>query len=141
MKIFSRIKAFFQFRGECAEVEVSAAEVKKGKVYLHPVDDPDHTYCIKSDDVSILISPNTDITEDDVEIIERPKKAEEEDKQKKEGEKEKQKKDTSQRERNESDPFKMRKMTISLYPDEYDALMENIKSNGYRKTEFLLASI
>ena len=38
MKLFSRIKAFFRYKGKDAEVEVSSAEIRQGKVYLHPVD-------------------------------------------------------------------------------------------------------
>ena len=140
MKLFNKIRAIFRFRGERAEVDVSAAEVKKGKVYLHPIDDPEHIYCILSDDVQISISPNKDITEDDLEIIEKPKKSEKE----KQEEKEKSAKERKSRSSNGGhgdNPYKMRKMTITMYPDEYDALMENISSNRYRKTEFLLACV
>ncbi len=32
-------------------------------------------------------------------------------------------------------------VSFSLYPDEYEMLMENIHSNGYKKSEFLLACV
>jgi len=141
MKLFNKIKAFFRFGGHCAEIEVSAAEVKKGKVYLHPIDEPERTYCIKSDDISLIISPNKEITEEDVEIIENTKTGKEKDKQKEENNETKERKTRSGGNSHWDNPYKMRKMTISLYSDEYDALMDNIKSNGYRKTEFLLACV
>ena len=34
-----------------------------------------------------------------------------------------------------------KKFSIMLYPEEYEALMENIKSNGYKKTEYFLACV
>ena len=73
MKIFSKIKAFFRFRNLDAEMDVSAAEVKNGNVFLHPLDDNQHVYCIKSDAVDIIISPRENIREEDVEIIDLKK--------------------------------------------------------------------
>ena len=32
-------------------------------------------------------------------------------------------------------------VSISLYEDEYDMLMDNINANGYQKTEYLLACV
>lgn len=37
--------------------------------------------------------------------------------------------------------FVKKRFSIMLYPEEYDALMENIKTNGYRKTEYFLACV
>jgi len=58
MKLLSKIKAFFRFRDQEAEMEVSAAEIRHGKVFLHPVEDAEHVYCIKTDAVNIIISPH-----------------------------------------------------------------------------------
>ena len=35
----------------------------------------------------------------------------------------------------------MRKVSFTLYPDEYEMLMSSIKEKGYKKTEFLLACV
>ena len=71
MSILSKIKAFFRFKGQPTEVEVSRAEIKKDRVFLHPVDDNDHVVAIKSSDVNILISPNVDLNDGDVQLFER----------------------------------------------------------------------
>ena len=69
MKLLSKIKAFFRFRGQDAELDVSAVETKNGRVYLHPEEDKSKVYCIRSSAVEIYISPRESISEDDVEIL------------------------------------------------------------------------
>lgn len=147
MKILSKIKAFFRFQNQDAELEVSAAEIKNGKVFLHPKEDKSRIYCVKSDNVDIFISPRTNICEDDVEIIEfqnrnitkqaqdpAPKKSENRD-------------DSGERERKwiknqlASHTPVMKTVQLRLYPDEYEMLMTQIQENGYKKTEFLLACV
>lgn len=78
MKFLSKIKAFFRFRDQDAEMEVSSAEIKNGKVFLHPLKDKDHIVCVKAEAVDIIISPNENLQEDDVKIIEVKKSDKEE---------------------------------------------------------------
>lgn len=70
MRLFNRIKAFFKYNGEDAEVDASAVVIRNGYQKPH-----------------------------------------------------------------------MKKVTFTLYQDEYELLMNNIKDNGYKKTEFLLACV
>lgn len=141
MKLLSKIKAFFRYRGQDAELDVSAAEIKNGRVYLHPEEDKSKVYCIRSSAVEIYISPRESISEDDVEILDTKKK---EDEAPSAPSPEKQRQERSRNLR----PMplnhfttKMKTMTFSMYPEEYDMLMANMKENGYKKTEFLLACV
>lgn len=177
MKLFSKIKAFFSILGEKAEMEVSAAEVKQGRVFLHPVDDPDNTYCIKTTAVDIIINPHSDIREEDILIVPRTnqtKISEDEATVEKTSVKEpngdislgvKTEKEAAlpdshslapapQEERKTEEwlsegtlkpkgyiPPAKRKLTVTLYADEYEMVMERINSSGYHKAEFLLACV
>lgn len=141
MKLLSKIKAFFRYRGQDAELNVFAAEIKNGRVYLHPEEDKSKVYCIRSSAVEIYISPRENISEDDVEILDAKKK---EDEAPSTLSHEKQRQERSRNLR----PMplnhfttKMKTMTFSMYPEEYDMLMANTKENGYKKTEFLLACV
>lgn len=150
MRLFSKIKAFFQYRGQPAELDVSAAEIKNGHVYLHPVDDTSKVYRIRSNAVDILVSPHEDIHEEDLEILEikRPKTSPT-------GKKGPDTLSTQAPDAQKASPHtgsvptqsskvfhqSMKKLTFTLYPEEYEMIMSNIKENGYKKTEFLLACV
>ena len=145
MKIQSKIKAFFRYRDEDAEMDVSAAEIRNGRVWLHPANDKDHVYCIRSNTVDIIISPTENIQEEDVEVRNSKKPDEHTSSEPKLHNQDKAK-NTSTRPTHDREPVfsympKMKKITFTLYPDEYEMLMSNIKENGYRKTEFLLACV
>ena len=154
MRILNRIKALFKFRGDPAELKVSKAEIKKGKVFLHPVDDPMRVVCIKSSAVDIVINPHADIQESDVQIIDLAgQKKEAIVEEKKQFEKNKKQKkmevddvptvsnDTLERKPLSYFMPKKKIVSISLYDDEYEMLMDNINANGYQKTEYLLACV
>ena len=154
MKILNKIKALFRFRGEPAELEVSKAEIRKGKVFLHPVDDPMRIICIKSSAVDIVINSHADIQEKDVQIIdlagnkeetivEEKKPLEMKKKQKKMEEDDAPTVSSDMLERKPLSYFMPKKkiVSISLYEDEYDMLMDDINANGYQKTEYLLACV
>ena len=154
MKNLNKIKALFRFRGEPAELEVSKAEIRKGKVFLHPVDDPTRVVCIKSSAVDIVINPHADLRERDVQIIDLVKHkqdavAEEKaslEKNKKQKKPEDGHAPTGNGDTLERKPLscfmpKKKIVSISLYEDEYDMLMDNINANGYQKTEYLLACV
>jgi len=144
MKLFSRIKAFFRYKGKDAEVEVSSAEIRQGKVYLHPVDDKEHVVCIKTAAVDILINANEDIRERDVEILDA-KKHDVQRQQERLAHENAAKSSRQGSSRNKStldyERPQMKKVSFTLYPDEYETLMDSINTNGYRKTEFLLACV
>lgn len=144
MKLFSRIKAFFRYKGRDAEVEVSSAEIRQGKVYLHPVDDKGHVVCIKTSAVDILINANEDISESDVEILDAKKHAAQRQQERLARENTaKSSHQGSNRNKNALDYERpqMKKVSFTLYPDEYETLMDSINTHGYRKTEFLLACV
>lgn len=159
MKLLSKIKAFFKYRNQDAELTVSAAEVRNGRVFLHPEDDPTRVYCIKSSAVDILISPQENIREEDLEIIEvkRPEIVAQEitpgaahtppsNEPEKQPQTEKQKETPASGQIFHRKPIsfympKMKTVSFTLYPEEYDMLMTSMRENGYKKTEFLLACV
>lgn len=137
-KIFGKIKAYFNVKGKSMEMDLSAAEIKDGKAFLHPVDDDNHVYMIKTKDVSIFINPEDEISEEDITVADYPKE------KPATGEPDK-KKGTlydSEKEPTAFDlpAFKNKKVVrFSLYNDEYETLMKYIDENGYKKAEFFLA--
>jgi hypothetical protein len=72
-KMLRKIKALFNFKGELKEMVVDHAEIKKDCVYLHPADDPDHTFRIKTESVDILINPDGEVSEDDIFMMDNKK--------------------------------------------------------------------
>lgn len=142
-------------------MEVSAAEIKQRKVFLHPMDNEDLVYCMKADMVDIVINPQKDIRDEDVQILKVKKLGEKEPKDKTAMAPEKAPKDKNapakeripkenagQRSAQTYSPRpisyympKMKTVSFTLYEDEYDSLMNGIKADGYRKTEFLLACV
>ena len=138
MSILSKIKAFFRFKGQPTEVEVPRAEIKKDRVFLHPVDDNDHVVAIKSSDVNILISPNVDLNDGDVQVFERTKKEEQSENKSRKSSKRNDNNPTVWKQRPLSDYMPPKKtISIKLYPEDYDAVMESMK--GLQKNEFFLA--
>lgn len=137
MKIINKIRAFFTFKGEKQEMELSAAEVKENGVFLHPVDDPKHTFFVKSNSVDIFINPDREISENDIFTVDKEtvKKSGTNDNNMKEGE-------TYINIRplalSKFMPAK-RRFSVMLYQDEYDTLIKNITENGYKKAEYFLA--
>ena len=192
MKIIERIRAIFNFKGQRAEMELKSAEIRGNKVYLHPADDPDHTFCVSGKKIDILIDPAVELTEDDFFVIENEKLTKLHDQmeidpqspiekllQPQTSPKEKQpqipkevpqqKSDVKQEEKTDSKdtpnqdgqsikekdaskasklevPYayqgpKMRTVSMRLYEDEYELLMEALDEKGYKKTEYLLACV
>lgn len=133
MKLLNKIRAFFTFNGEKQQMELSGAEVKRNGVFLHPADDPTHTFFIKSNSVDILINQDGEVSEDDISVIDK-EVAKVKDK------KEKTQTDTKPRPLISTRfiPEKKR-FSVLLYADEYDMLMKNITENGYKRTEYFLA--
>ena len=42
---------------------------------------------------------------------------------------------------NEFDKYKKKRVVFMLYPEEYNMVMDNIQSNGYKKNEYVLACV
>lgn len=143
MKFFNLIKAFFTVRGKEEEIELYGAEVRKDGVYLHPTEDPDRIIFMKTDAVDIIINPGKEIDEDDIIYLEKKKnenKPAEKDRTKEADHKKWSdgKSGVTRASLNRFMPAKKR-FSILLYPDEYEMLTNNIKENGYKKAEYLLA--
>lgn len=142
MKIINKIKAFFNLNGVEQEMELSGADVKKKGVFLHPLNDPNHIFFVKSKTVDIIINRDAEICEDDIIIID------------KENVKKNRLLDDANFDKNNSDkrsnsrspsytrfmPLKKR-FSVMLYQDEYDTLIKNITDYGYKKAEFFLACV
>ena len=73
MKLFEKLRAVFNFKGQKAEMQLESAEIRGNKVFLHPADDPDHTFCVSGKAIDILIAPEVALTEDDFFVIENQK--------------------------------------------------------------------
>lgn len=139
MKILKRIRAFFTKDNEPVILELSAAEIKNGRAFLHPKGITDVTYIVRSDDVEIRLSDGKSLSDTDIRIIGKEKKKEE----------------TSSDSPNKTplthdgnikvypldlEKFKKKTFSVSLYQHEYDALVSTIKEYGYRRADFILAS-
>ena len=147
MKIIKKLKAIFFKDDRPVSLDLVAAEIKEGRAFLHPKDDRNVTYLVKSDDIEIKLSKGKNLTDTDVMVIRKMRK----EKQDFENQKEKvPKKDTNSHKPKVSNDsgnitydlsrFKKKSFSVSLYPEEYDSLMEMIQKYGYKRSEFILAS-
>ena len=204
MKLLKKLRAIFNFKGQKAEMQLESAEIRGNKLFLHPADDPKHTFCVSGKAVDILIDPAVALTEDDFFIIDNEKvstlqkqmeidptspiekllqtQPQKEGKQSQETKKDakqasnkekdqsgteapKKAADTKQEQKPDAktDPNspdkkvvektsvmkpnvtymrpQMRTISMRLYQDEYDQLMEAIEEKGYKKTEYLLTCV
>lgn len=73
MRFFEKLRAIFNYKGRRAEMELKSAEIRGNKIFLHPVNDPDHTFCVSGKAIDILIDPSVALTEDDFRVIENEK--------------------------------------------------------------------
>ena len=143
MKLLAKMRALFTHssNGE-TDIPFAAAEIRKNRVYLHPLDNPRKTIRIRASAVELKINPDDTVSESDVLTFRDPEKAlaqkpgadaaKGENKTRKSGQNKK-----------ETPPYKEPMKTISfrVYQEEYDTVMDVIRSNGYRKAEYLLACI
>lgn len=156
MKIINKIKAFFCKENEPVEMDIVAAEIKEGKAFLHPKDQPEVTYLIRSDDIRISLSEGRSLCAHDILSV-MPKAKDIAKKQEQQPNKESSKEtpaktkapqdSTTQSEQHPSLPlpgfekYKKRTFSVSLYPEEYDRIIENMKEYGYKRADFLLACV
>ena len=155
MKIINRIKAFFRKWDEDVELDLASAEIREGKAFLHTKGDQPMTYMVRANDIEIRLNKDAVISEVDILTVKKPTK--EEEKKEKEKQKEIQKAEkkkgdaakTPAVENGTAEPapiydferFKKRKFSISVYPEEYEAIQEAMKEYGYKQSDFVLACI
>ena len=144
MNLLSKIHAFFNFKGEKVEMELSKAEIKQGRVYLHPADKPSETFVVKTKSVDFMINPEEEISDEDIFVINSNKEKKPQKSTIKIPEEENSKNSPQENNHNHQTQTifpKKRKFVVSLYPDEYELLIENINTNGYKRAEYLLACV
>ena len=144
MKIIKKLKAIFFKENQPITLDLASAEIKEGKARLHPKEDRNLTYLVKADDIEIHLKNGMNLTDPDILVIREHKKEEKSSKQ--------QDRKTPQTNKNNSKSaagtnvpddlsrFKKKTFTVSLYPEEYDLLMQAIQKYGYKRSNFVLAS-
>lgn len=150
MKIIKKLKALFFKDDHPVSLELAAAEIKEGRAYLHPKEDRTITYLVKSDDIEVRLSKGKSLTDKDILVIGKRKKTEKDPEKTKENTpKQETDKKSNPKVKDPSDPgnvvydlsrFKKKTFSVSLYPEEYDRLMDTIQKSGYKRSEFILAS-
>lgn len=147
MKIIKKLKAIFFNDEQPISLDLVAAEIKEGRAYLHPKAEQHLTYLVRSDDIEIRLSKGKILTDNDVMILGKRKRNEgptdkaKEPKTQQDTEKKSLKTSTASGNSNyDLSRFKKKTFSVSLYPEEYDRLMEMIQKYGYKRSEFILAS-
>ena len=140
MKLIKKIKAFFCRNNEPVELDLEAAEIKEGRAYLHTKGEESVTYLVKANDVEIQLNKGASLREAD--ILKFRKKSPEEKRagsQQKQIEKKtelpkvKTEKSVSPPTAIADDRFKKRVFSVSVYPEEYEMLVESVKAYGYKR--------
>ncbi len=144
MNLLTKIRTFFNFKGEKVEMELSKAEIKQGRVYLHPADKPSETFVVKTKSVDLIINPEEETSDENIFVIDSNKEKKPQKSTIKIPEEENS--ENSPQENNHKQQIqtifpKKRKFEVSLYPDEYEVLVGNINANGYKRAEYLLACV
>ena len=144
MKIIKKLKAFFCKNNEPVELDLVAAEIKEGRAYLHTKGEEPATFLVRSNDIEIRLSKDASLREVDVLQI-KEKSAEGQKKENQKEQAEKQKMATKKASAAEPAPvderFKKRVFSVSVYPEEYDMLVESVKAYGYKRADFVLACV
>ena len=142
MKILKRIKAFFRRDEEPIELDLLAAEIKAGRAFLHPKDKNAPSISVRADDIGIYLNNSSGISQSDITTIVKKSMGSKEDKPNQTREKNRVTSEKREdRAQSVEDPYKKRKISFSLYPDEYDHFMAKVKQYGYKQTDFLLACV
>lgn len=147
MKIIKKLKALFFKDDHPVSLDLIAAEIKEGRAYFHPKENRDTTYLVRSDDIEIRLSKGKSLTDGDILVMGKRKRAE------KDPVKPRDKKPTQISDKKptpsagdtgheiyNTDRFKKKAFSVSLYPEEYNQLMNTIQKYGYKRSEFILAS-
>lgn len=145
MKLINKIKAFFAKDDESVEMDIVAAEIREGKAYLHPKEDPKKTYFIRADDIRILLNEGRSILSQNIFALTKKPKDEKDKREKAQ--------DSAKKEQNKTDKtsdglqvvglerFQKHTVRFSMYPEEYALFTELMNETGYKQTEFILACI
>ena len=155
MKIINKLKAFFIHQEEPVELDLIAAEIKEGKAFLHPRGEENVTYLVCADEIEITLSKVRSLIRKDFfkmgpkeeNIPKDLKQLEKQDAKQlpvqapKNSKPTKSPMETTQTSADEFDRFKKRKFVVSLYPEEYDAIMSSMKEYGYKRADFVLACV
>lgn len=149
MKLFTKIKAFFNFRGKQKEIEATEVEVRQDTIYIHPTEDESKVLAIKSGMVDIFVDPEKELSDDDVQIFDKEELKKKREKKDKTEDDKKQNPDKKRHTRNYiprrgdwyPNEYIRRKITFSVYQDEYDMLSEILSNSGYHRTEYFLACV
>lgn len=150
MRIIKKLKALFFKDDHPVSLDLAAAEIKEGRAFLHPKEDDTITYLVKSNDIEVRLSQEKRLTDKDIMVIRKHTKREK-DPTKPKDVKPQQDVDKKPPAKpcDSSDPgnmifdlsrFKKKTFSVSLYPEEYDRLMDTIQKSGYKRSEFILAS-
>lgn len=150
MRILKRIKAFFIHEDAQVELDLAAAEIKEGKAFLHPKGEEKVTYLVRSDDIRIQLNKGRSLSSKDIIKI-GPKLPKDPSPPNAGNDKEKSpalppRKPTTpiviqKAAPNEFDRFKKRTFTVTLYQEDYDALMASMKGYGYKRADFVMACV
>lgn len=127
---------------------MAAAEIKEGRAYLHTKGEEPATYLVRSNDIEIRLSKDVSLREADV--LQIKKKSAEAQKQDEKKEPKEKHAEASKKEAKRTsapgaapvdDRFKKRVFSVSVYPEEYDMLVESVKAYGYKRADFVLACV
>ena len=150
MKIMKKLKALFLKNDRPVSLDLCRAEIKEGRAYLHPKETPSTTYLVKSDDIEIRLNKGRGLDEKDIIVLgKRKQETKDPTTPKRKCNQHKTDKKLPPKSSNSSDSgneiydlsrFKKKTFSVSLYPEEYDRLMETIQKSGYKRSEFVLAS-
>lgn len=140
MKIIHKLKAIFVKAQQPIILDLVAAEIKDGRAYLHPKGDRKAIYRVKSDDIEIHLGKNKELSDDDIRVLKRKEDAVADKKEKQKAKKNENRNSDLSNSEEIYDRFKKRTFSVSLYQQEYDALMNTIKEYGYKRAEFIIAS-
>lgn len=146
MKIINKIKAFFRKDEEDMEMDIIAAEIREGKAFLHPKEEPRATYLVRSDDIRIVMSEGRSLRGGDIIAVMPKPKVKGDEKTDGANKKSGNAKQNSRQEDTvqaapDFDRFKKKTFQVALYPEEYKQVTEILKESGYRRADFLLACI
>jgi hypothetical protein len=149
MNIKKILKAFFFHEEDPVELDLAAAEIREGKAFLHPKNEKGVTYLVRSEHIEITLSKGFSLSSNDVVRIEPKSNAQmptnpNTQKQPALPTKKAAKDAPNIPSPPSEDPFekyKKKQFSISLYPDEYEALMSHMKSYGYKRADFILACV
>ena len=70
MKLRNILKAFFFHKEEPVELNLSAAEIREGKAFLHPKNEQGVTYLVRSDNIEISLNKGFSLAPENIIKIE-----------------------------------------------------------------------